>query len=127
MLEGALVLVRHRLEFAQARDALELDLLEQHGRLYKQVEHEHHGADEQDEELHGDLGHGVEEEAQAALGDRFPGEIALHLGLIAAEIREEEEGAADEAAPDVEAVVPIEVGGDGVEASGRARQIYGVA
>src|ERR1035438_2672059 len=65
---------------------------------------------------------GVEVQGETALGDRFSGEIALHLGLIAAEVGEEEKRAADEAAPDIEAVVPIEVGGDGVEASGGARQ-----
>ena len=96
-------------------------------RLHEQVEHEHHGPDEQDEELHGDFGHGVEQQAQAALRDGFAGQVALHLRLVAAEIGEEQERAADQAAPDVEAVVPIEVGGDGVQPARRARQEHGVA
>ncbi len=102
-------------------------MLEQHRRLHEQVEHEDHGADEQNEELHRDFGHGVEKQAQAALGDRFAGEVALHLRLIAAEIGKEKEGAAQQAAPDIEAVVPIEVSGDGVQPSGGARQKNGVA
>jgi hypothetical protein len=108
-------------------DAAELRALEQHRRLHEQVEHKHHGADEQNEELHGDLGHGVEQQAQPALRDGAAGQVALHLRLVAAEVGEEQERAADQAAPDIEAVVPVEVGGDRVEAAGLARQKHGVA
>ena len=56
-----------------------------------------------------------------------PGQIALHLRLVASEIGEEQEGAAEQAAPDVEAVVPIEMRGDGVQPARRARQVHRVA
>ena len=82
--------------------------------------------DEQDEELHRDLGHGVEQQAEAALRDRFAGEIALHLGLVAAEIGQRQEHAADQAAPEVVAVVPIEVQIHGVQPARRAGELHRV-
>ena len=74
-----------------------------------------------------DLRHCVEQQAQPARGHRTPRQVALHLRLVAPEIGEEQEGAAQQAAPDVEAVVPVEVGSDRVQPPGRARQVYGIA
>ena len=51
------------------------------------VEDEDHGPDEEDEELHRHLDHGVDQQAQAALGDRAAGQVALDLGLVASRNR----------------------------------------
>src|SRR5579884_1107403 len=61
--------------------AVGLDLFQRHGveehrRLDVDEENEHHGADEQDKELHRDLRHGVEQKTQPALRDRFTRQIA---------------------------------------------------
>ena len=126
-LEGLAILIRHGLEFGVALNASQFGLLEEHRRLDEQIKYKHHSADEQNEKLHGDFGHGVEQQAEAALGDGASREIALHLRLVAAEVGEKQERAAEQAAPDVVTVVPIEVGGHHVEAAGGARQVDGVA
>ena len=102
-------------------------MLEQHWRFDEHIEDEHHGADEQDEELHRNLGHGVEQQAEPAFRDRAAGEVPLHLRLVAPEVRQKQKRAAYETAPDIEAVVPVEVGGDGVESPRRACQKHRVA
>src|SRR5580700_9245159 len=47
-------------------DAVVFDALEHHRRWLEDVEHEHHGADEQYEELHRDFGDSREQQAQLA-------------------------------------------------------------
>ena len=56
----------------------------------------------------------------------FAGKIALHLALIAAEIGERQERTADQPAPEVVAIVPIEVEIHGVQTAGGARQMHRV-
>ena len=112
---------------ARLRDARQLCVLEQHRRLDEHVKDKHHGADEEDEELHWNLGHGIEQQADPAFHDRAAGEVPLHLRLVAPEVRQKQKRAAYETAPDIEAVVPIEVGGDGVEAAGGPGEIHGIA
>ena len=94
--------------------------MKQQGRLIEQEEDEYHGADIQNQELHGHFRHGVEQEAEAALANRFPGQIALHLALVGAEIGEREERPADHAAPQVVTILPVEVRHHGVELACRA-------
>ena len=93
-------------------------------RLLENVKHEHHGSDEQDKKLHRDLGYGGKEQAQLAFRYRFAGQITLHLGLVASKIGERQKHPADQAAPQVIAVVPIEVKIDGVELSGHTGQAH---
>ncbi len=85
--------------------------------LLKGEEHEHHRADEEYEELLRDLRQSVKQQPQAALGNRFAGEVALHLRLIATEVSQGQEHSADKAAPDVVSVVPIEMRGHGIQSS----------
>src|SRR5438067_603491 len=56
-------------------------------------------AQQQDDELHRDLQHGVEHQAQTALAQRGAADVALHLRLVGAEVREREEQAAEHAGP----------------------------
>src|SRR5258708_6969673 len=107
MVEGAMILFRNRLEFAHAAHPLQFLLLEQHRGRNEKIEDEYHGPDEEDKKLHRDLGYRVEQQAEAALRDGFAGEVALHLRLVASEVGKEQERAADQAAPEIVAVVPI--------------------
>ena len=50
------------------------------------------------------------------------GEIALHLRLVRPEIGEREKHTADQPAPDVVPIVPVEARHHGVQPSRRARQ-----
>src|SRR5690242_5348221 len=70
----------------------------------EQRENEHHHTDEQNKELHRDLHNGIEEDTQAALRRGPAREISLYLALIASEVSQSEEAAADEAAPEVVAI-----------------------
>src|SRR5437867_1047622 len=64
------------------------------------VEDEDQHPREQDQELHGHLEERVEEQREPALGETAPGQVALDLALIAPEVRQHDEEAADEAAPE---------------------------
>ena len=70
-----------------------------HRRRMKEVEHEDHDPDQQDEELHGDLQQAVHQQPAPCLLHRLPSEVALHLALVRAEVGELQEEAADQAAP----------------------------
>ena len=76
--------------------------------------------------MHRHLGHGVEQQAELALRDRLAREIALHLGLVAAEIGERKERSADQAAPECVPVVQIEVRYHRVKLPDRAGQVHGI-
>ncbi len=78
-------------------------------------EGEDHGPDEEDEELHRHFDHAVDQHAEPALLDRLAGEIALHLRLVAAEVRQRHQQAADEARPEVVRRGQIERKVDGVQ------------
>ena len=117
-----LITALHGREARIVLNVLQFHGLEQQRRPFENEEHKHHRADEQDEELHRDLGHRVEQQAEPALRHRFSGEIALHLRLIAAEVSQRQKHPANYAAPDVIAVVPIEVESDGIQPSCSACQ-----
>ena len=72
-------------------------LVEEDRRRLELIEDEHQHAEQQDEELHRDLEHGVEHQAEPALAQRRPREVALHLRLVGAEVRQREEEAAEQA------------------------------
>ena len=93
------------------------DGVEEQRRRDELVEDEDHRADEEDEELHRHFDHAVDEQAEAALGDRRAGEVALDLRLVGAEVRERQERAADQARPEVVLRLRIELEVDRVEAS----------
>ena len=88
--------------------AFPLDAVVENGRGLELVEHEHQRAEQQDEELHRNFEQSVEHEAEAALAQRRAAEVALHLRLVGAEIRERQEQAAEEAAPERVACVGVE-------------------
>ena len=99
----------NRAESGVCLDALQLHRVKQNRLFVEQEQHEHHGSDEQDEELHRNLRHRVKQQAEAALRDRLAGQIPLHLRLIASEIREGEKRASNQSAPKVVTVIRIEV------------------
>ena len=87
--------------------ALPSRLVEEDRRRLELVEDEHQHAQQQDEELHRDLEHGVEHQPEPALAQRRPREVALHLRLVGAEVRQRQEEAAQQAGP--EGVAPVHV------------------
>src|SRR5665213_4252174 len=105
--EGLVVALLHCGKTRIFRQTSQFHGLEQQRRLFKSKEDEHHRADEEDEELHRDLRQGVEQQSQAALRNRFSGEVPLHLGLIAAEVSQGEEHSTYEATPEVITIVPV--------------------
>src|SRR5262249_55253648 len=64
--------------------------LEEQRRPLKHIEHKHHRADEENEELHRYLCGRSEDQTQAALRDGAAGQIALHLALVGAKVGERE-------------------------------------
>ena len=89
-------------------DGRGLDRVEEQRRRHELVEDEDHGPDEEDDELHRDLEDAVGQEPLAAFGDRPSGQIALDLRLVRPEIGQGDEAPADEARPEVVAVLPVE-------------------
>src|SRR5580692_10802554 len=100
--------------------------MEQKGRALKHEEHKYNRPKEQNEKLDRNLRHGVKQQAEPALTDRFAREISLHLALIAAEIGQREEHAADETAPQVVAIVPVEAEIHGIEPSRSPGNSHGI-
>src|SRR5215471_15721505 len=86
-------------------------------------EHEHHRSQEQDEKLHRNLRHRVEQKAEPALCDRLSGKVPLHLALIGPEVSERKKHAADEPAPEVVAIAPVDGRGYGVQPACCARDL----
>src|SRR5690606_14547129 len=106
-LESAREAILERAQLAgvrRPRDALERRGVEEDRRRREQVEDEDEEADQQDDELHRHLEEAVEEEAEPALRDRAPRQVALHLRLVGAEIGEREEEAAGDARPEIVAI-----------------------
>ena len=99
--------------------------IEKDRRCFELVKGEEHRADEQDEKLHRDLHNPIQQQAEAALGDRLAGEVALHLRLVGAEVGELQEHPSQDAGPDVVAVVPVEAEIDRVEPSQLPGQVGG--
>ena len=94
--------------------------MEDRGRPFEHEEDEHHGPNEEHGKLHGDLGHCIEQQAQAALRDALTGKVALHLALVAAEVGKRKKHAADQAAPQVVAVVQVKLPDQRIELVRRA-------
>ena len=90
------------------------------------VEDEHHRPQQQDEELHGDLQHGVEHEAEPALAERCPREVALDLRLVGAEVRKREEEAPEQPRPERVPPARVDREVDPVELAEAAGQGQGV-
>ncbi len=63
---------------------------------------------------------------QLALRDRLSGEVSLHLRLIASEVTQHEECAAQQSAPQVVPVIPVELCIHRVEFSHRPGEIDGI-
>ena len=72
------------------------------------VEDEQERAEQEDEELHRNLQEGIEHQAEAAFAQGGAADVALHLGLVGAEIGEREKQAAEEAGPERVAPARIE-------------------
>ena len=68
--------------------------------LLELVKHKDQCAEQQDEELHRDLEHAVEHQAEPALAQRTAGQIALYLGLVGAKIRQREKEASERPGPE---------------------------
>ena len=115
-----------RVVVGRARALLDLRRVlgvEQHRRLVEHVEQEHEDADHQDEHLQRDLHERAHQERVARLVQRLRGEVALHLALVAPEVRQVQEQPADEARPERVGLLRIEVEVDGVEPAGGARHV----
>ena len=97
--------------------------VEEHRTAVEQEEREHEHAREQDEELQRDLRERADDQRVPALGERLRREIPLHLALVAAEIRERQEEAAEQARPERVRLVQIEPEVDGLETSHRTRDV----
>ena len=72
-----------------------VDRVEQHRRLVEQVEHEHQHADQQHSACSGIFTYALISSDCAAFVDRLRRQVALHLALVAAEVRQHQEQAAD--------------------------------
>src|SRR5690606_19053329 len=64
------------------------------------VEDKDHDPDQKDEELHGNLQKAIEDQAQLALPQGFPGKVALYLALVRAKIGQGQEKAPGDPAPE---------------------------
>ena len=63
-------------------------LIEENRRALELIKDKDQNAQQQDEELHGDFEYGIEHQSEPALPQRRARNIALHLGLVGAEIRQ---------------------------------------
>src|SRR3989304_643860 len=71
-------------------------------------EDKNHRPDKQDDELHRDLGHPIEQQSDPALSDRTPGKIPLDLRLICPKVGEGDEQSTDQPGPEVIAIIEVE-------------------
>src|SRR3954452_18643485 len=125
-LESVFIALLKRLPRTGICSLRRLHWLKNHRSGRKQKEHEHHCSDKQDEQLHGDLYHSVEQKTQSALANGFAGQISLHLALITSKIGQSKESAANEPAPDVVAVAEIPMHIHYFQASRRTGQMQRV-
>ena len=108
--DGAGVLGLDGAESAVLLVAAPLRLVEEHRVRCELVEDEQERAQQQDDELHRDLQHRVEHQAQATLAQRGAADVALHLRLVGAEVGEGEEQPAEHAGP--HRVAPARIEGE---------------
>ena len=87
-----------------------LDIYEYFNYLYYLIKHKHHHADEQDQNLHRDFDEGAHQQRRAAFADRFSRQKALHLALIATEIRQHQKQSANQSGPQRVSFVQVEAG-----------------
>ena len=80
--------------------ALRLDRAEQQRRRVEHVEHEDEHAEDEHQKLQRDLPVGAHQQRVPRFVDRPRGQVALHLALIGAEVRAEEEQRRDGAGPE---------------------------
>ncbi len=116
-----------RLPRIALRVHLQCRLVEVQRRRLELVKHEHQRTQQQDRELHRDLQHRVEHQSEAALAQRIPCEVSLHLALIGTEIRERQEEPAKDAGPDRVALVEVEREVNGFELAEAACDVQHVA
>ena len=77
--------------------------------------------------MQGDFHETVEEQTDTAVSDGFARQVALHLRLVATEIGKRQEHSANQAGPQVIAILEIEGKIHGVEFPGDTRQVQRVA
>ena len=82
--------------------------VEEDRRRLELIEDEYQRTEQEDEELHGDLEHGVEHQAEPALAQRRPRKIALDLRLVGTEVGQREEEAPQQAGPERIAAVHVD-------------------
>ena len=93
----------------------------------KEVENEDEHAGQQDERLQRDLDEGAHHQRVAALLDRLRRQVALHLALVAAEIRQHQEQPAQQPGPEGVGLRPVEAEVDGSQAPRGAGHVQRIA
>ena len=100
---------------------------EQHRRRIEHVEHEHQHAEHEHDDLQRDLPVGAHQQRLPRFIHRPRGEVALHLALIRAEVRAEQEERRDRARPERVLVGQIEREVEGPQPAGLRRDAQSVA
>src|SRR5579875_687822 len=126
LLESSMIL---RLDWMPGRalcGALRLEWLENHRRCDKQREHKDDRANEENEQLHRYLHNSVEEQTQPALHNRAAGEVSLHLALITSKIGQSKKCAANQSAPQVVAIGPVQMQINDIQPASSAGKMQGI-
>src|ERR1700751_21849 len=106
--EGLSILLFNGLPLRDASGTSRFRRLKDHRGGHEKRNHEDHDPNKENEQLHRDLHSRVEQQTQAALRDRFAGQISLHLALIAAEICQSQKSSANKPAPSVVSIAPVQ-------------------
>ena len=101
--------------------------VEQQRRLLKEVEDEDEHAGQQDERLQRDLDEGAHHQRVAPFLHGLRGQVALHLALVAAEIRQHQEQPAEQPGPEGVGLRPVEAEVDGSQAPRGAGHVQRIA
>ena len=91
------------------------------------IRHKHQHADGKDQKLHRDLQERIQHKTHAALCERPPREIALHLALIASEVGERQEKASQHPREQRVGIFQIHGKIDAVPFAFKAGEMHGVA
>ena len=97
--------------------------VEQHRRRLEQVEDEHEHAARQNQQLQRNLDVGAHHQRVPRLVDRLRSQVALDLALIAAEVPQHQEQAAQNARPERVLLAQVEAEIERVQPAGGARQV----
>ena len=112
---------------ARGRPARRSVAVEQHRRRLEEVEDEHEHAARQDQQLQRDLHERAHQQRVPRLVHRLRRQVALHLALIAAEIRQHQEQPADHARPERVGLAQVEREVDRLQPAGGAGQVQRLA